>query len=322
MSAARIDTLQVRQAHKTTAIIILVCVSLVASAPAGARKAPPIFAPEQFEYTFPWNGFLNADAPYINEAVALDIIKDAYLQSWGCAAAATPGVYGYAGYSEGEGPVAYLSLAETDVTVTGSTNPPNCNNNMGNGSEVLRKSRAVVSCPPGLDGPFEWAPGGSFYICYDDEKYLYDNPLTMDCPPTEGNPCELTTGIKIERAVDYSGPGIEFYRTFRSNIYALETDQPATYGQILGKNWAHNYESRLIFDGTTPTRWVNSDGAIVAFYEIEPDVYVAENGSGVQLRASQSARPQHRVGDFLSVWWEGIYKWYCYGYRSATQGTT
>jgi len=57
-----------------------------------------------------------------------------------------------------------------------------------------------------------------------------DPPGPQQCPNLQGNPIDLTTGIKIQPETDYAGPdGLEFKRTYRSST--------GQFSSILTSNW-------------------------------------------------------------------------------------
>ena len=261
---------------------------LIAAGPVSSAEAPPFWGEWKFWFA---DGF-GAGHVYASDAAARSALKSAYETSYGCPATiSTVGSATWGSYAADAQAVAYLKHADQKIELE-IARGPECEDDLPTLQITLRKQRDEIPpvCPQGYFGPFEIAPAGPWYVCRDEEINYIENPLTADCPPTAGNPCELTTGAKIERVVDYAGPGIDFVRTFRSNlqmqIVAGNWPWPISRHGPLGANWTHNYTSIMLYDSgpLVPTHLIRPSGAVVKLFEIEPHVFMAENGSGIQLR--------------------------------------
>ena len=276
---------------------VLALIALCGSAHGAAR--PPFWGAWQYWFT---SGVASGDR-YGSESAARAAIEATYANFYGCPATVhATGAWYWGGYAAGAYPSAYLKHADVDYEIDVATGA-DCDEELPPIQLTLRRQRDELPpvCPADFGGPFAVAPDGPWYECRDHERNFFENPLTADCPPTAGNPCELTTGAKIERVVDYSGPGIEFVRTYRSNLMPLSLTQGwpwagDRYG-VIGGNWTHNFNAFILHESGPfrPTHLVRPSGAVLALYEVEPHVFAAENGSGIQLRPVEA-------GDYGGAW--------------------
>ena len=289
-----------------------------------AGEVPPAWGITQFDFDCPGCATVQSENAAIGEVIAN--------HDFGCGASATPdgGWYwnNYQGLSLSD---ETLHLARKSFTVSYDNDPPACQNTI-NDSHVLTMQRPSLGCPDGYNGPFTVPqPDGPYLVCTtaDGARDYFENPHTADCPPMAGNPCELTTGAKIETFVDYSGPGIEFFRTYRSNMLSIINSMSAQefplfrspYG-VLGGNWTHNYASQLAYDiiPVVPTYWLNPEGVLIQWVEVEPDVFVAADGSGIQLRP---ADPANKGGEDWIIYYPSgakeIHRWMTVGSYGGTR---
>ncbi len=86
------------------------------------------------------------------------------------------------------------------------------------------------------DSP-NWA-GGTAFQCTANAPVENTEQPPLQCGSEEANPCDAVTGQKVQREVDYSGPDLEFVRTF--NSFAA-----ATAGAPVGPKWRHNFQASL-----------------------------------------------------------------------------
>ncbi|MBT8441938.1 MAG: hypothetical protein KJO76_06080, partial [Gammaproteobacteria bacterium] len=197
-------------------LVFMATLGSLLTLPVSAAQLPPYYTAWEYWYYSGWPG----GQRYGSETEAKAAITAGFEQAYGCPASLqTTGIWHWGDYSVYEHPAAYLSQGDHDYRLHYADNPPACDSHVSR-DVILRKQRVVRPpvCSAGYNGPFEIEPDGPWYACRDDEQNFFENPLTSDCAPTAGNPCELTTGAKVEKVVDYAGPGIEFYRTFRSNF--------------------------------------------------------------------------------------------------------
>jgi RHS repeat-associated protein len=188
----------------------------------------------------------------------------------------------------------YLIHAKKDWTLQvpyGSS----CNNSKETTVTIL--ARRDAACDDGFDGPSEIQSGSPYWSCRNNQSatiQYYTTEETSPCPETVGNPCDVATGAKIETVVDYEGPGPTFYRTYRSNILMPGVSLLTT---MLGPNWTHNYLSAIHWDstGVLPERLYRPDGGFISLELLNSNVWVAKNGSGIQIRDTDPA-------DFFSDW--------------------
>ena len=174
-------------------------------------------------------------------------------------------------------------------------NGSSCDNLMQNPITLL--ARRDASCDDGYDGPSEIELGSPYWACQNNQSatlQYYTTEESGSCPETVGNPCDVATGAKIETAIDYEGVGISLFRTYRSNILLSGV---SLHKAILGPNWTHNYLSTIHWAliGATPKRLYRPDGGFISLELLNDNVWVAKNGSGIQIRDSDS-------GDFHSDW--------------------
>jgi len=78
---------------------------------------------------------------------------------------------------------------------------------------------------------------------------------SRSCGPLEGNPCDPTTGTKLEFETDYDAGGLTFERTYNSGQQA-----PG-----FAPGWIHNYQKRLLVAPGTGSVFfaVRGDGSVV-----------------------------------------------------------
>lgn len=121
-----------------------------------------------------------------------------------------------------------------------------------------------------------------------------------------GNPCVPATGAKIETIIDYVAPGIEFSRTFRSNMSPVLLDRPEL--RLLPPYWTHSYLRLIQFHHETyePVALGRPDGSVVPLISIpsRADVKFAADGSGTQLRSDPTS------GDFEVFFSDGSIETY------------
>lgn len=302
-------------------LVLMATVDCLIKLPVNAAQLPPHYTDWEYWYYSGWPGGQN----YASESQAKAAITMGFEQAYGCPASLqTTGIWYWGDYSVYEHPAAYLSHGDHDYKLHYANNPPACDDHVSR-DVTLRKQRIVTPpvCNAGYNGPFEIEPGGPWYACRDDEQNFFENPLTPDCAPTAGNPCELTTGAKVEKVVDYSGPGVKFYRTFRSNFLANVTAENwpiahPPYG-VMGGNWMHNYAAAIIFEASpfAVTHLLRPDGTLVKLLEVEPGVLVAENGSGLQVRGIGALEYGSDIVVYLPTGAKEIYKWH----RFSTMGS-
>ncbi len=197
-------------------------------------------------------------------------------------------------YAVGDLSDPYLVHANKDWTLrvpSGSA----CNNIRE--TNLITLARRDADCDDGFAGPSEVQPGSPYWSCRNNQSatlQYYSTEETSSCPETVGNPCDVATGAKIEKAIDYAGPGPTFYRTYRSNILMPGVSLHTT---MLGPNWTHNYLSSIhwTLTGGVPERLYRPDGGFISLELLSDNVWVARNGSGIQIRDSDPA-------DFSSNW--------------------
>jgi RHS repeat-associated protein len=127
------------------------------------------------------------------------------------------------------------------------------------------------------EGPRAANGGGGGYACVNNrEATVYGRPVTA-AAECRGNPCNVATGDKVIREVDYVGVGIEFVRTFHS----AGTDRNTR----LGTNWTHSYGTRLVNSHPTYMAAILDTGFQEAFYKISSAaIYGSQTDSGLILR--------------------------------------
>ncbi len=81
--------------------------------------------------------------------------------------------------------------------------------------------------------------------------YITGHPLVCSGQCTK-NPVDVSSGDKVQREIDYSGPAFTFTRTYHS--------QGAQSTAALGVGWTHNFNSRLIVLSSSPKGLVRADG--------------------------------------------------------------
>ena len=173
-------------------------------------------------------------------------------------------------------------------------NPPNeadCSVLEGRTAQVYRFR--TLDCPPQYPTKVGPDANGQFH-CENNltAEITYDNrSVTHATPMCVGNPCDPATGAKYETVVDYSVPGIEFSRTFRSNMVPWANE--AFHIRRLPRYWTHSYVRvvRLNSAGTAPQELFRPDGNSIPVKLLagHADVYMATNGSGIHARPGAGA---------------------------------
>jgi len=153
-------------------------------------------------------------------------------------------------------------------------------------NNLILLARRDASCNDGYDGPSEMELGSPYWSCRNNQSATLQYYTTEEmgrCPETVGNPCDVATGAKIEKAMDYEGAGLSFYRTYRSNILM---SGPSLHAAMLGPNWTHNYLRSIHWatTGAVPKRLYRPDGGFISLELLIENVWVAKNGSGIQIR--------------------------------------
>jgi len=91
-----------------------------------------------------------------------------------------------------------------------------------------------------------------------------------------GNPCDATTGNKVQIDTDVTLPGITFRRSY--NSITLDSSKR------MGTGWRHDFERSLVFDGTTPKSIVNANGSSETLTYAATNTYVGREGSGLVVK--------------------------------------
>lgn len=155
-------------------------------------------------------------------------------------------------------------------------------------SNVTILARRDAYCDSGFDGPAETEPGSPYWVCRNNQAatlQYYATDETGSCPQNVGNPCDVSTGAKIEQVIDYDGPALKFVRTYRSNVMMVGESLNVA---VLGPNWTHNYLRSIHWAklGSVPDRLYRPDGGFLSLQAIDANVWIAKNGSGIQVRDS------------------------------------
>ena len=159
-----------------------------------------------------------------------------------------------------------------------SANPePNC---FDAEPSIVQFSRSRdVSCNPPYDG-YQATSNG----CESDTKRkLRYTALTCSADkgadPRRGNPCDASTGDKIETEVDYEASGLKLVRTYHSFVQVGAGD--------FGTGWTHNYSTRVALVGNVPKVVMEGIGYSQPLKLIPGTTsYLSTTGSGDQVRQS------------------------------------
>lgn len=166
---------------------------------------------------------------------------------------------------------------------------PPCYNQFGGRSWaqlIVRVFRSrVVTCPAG-------------YQFYSTKPYCKTQPYVgvgyirgrlAECSGSGpsahvGNPCDVATGDKTEREVDYTGAGLTFSRTYHS------LNQPSSSG--LGVGWMHNYSARLLKreSSSAPAGLARSHGLYAPLNSISGGAYLSTSGDGTIVSPNSLGR--------------------------------
>jgi YD repeat-containing protein len=120
------------------------------------------------------------------------------------------------------------------------------------------------------------------------------HPLVCRATMTEpknprGNPCDVASGDKSLREVDYSGPGLEITREFHSKASTVDAG--------FGVHWSHNFNSYLV--GSVNSWYATAKGAVSASGHVDPvygyatNKWVSYTGSGREVRLSSGETVLH-----------------------------
>lgn len=147
---------------------------------------------------------------------------------------------------------------------------------------TITESHRTASCPVALSGGYVDVDDYQNAWCLNGRtgKIAYYANHAPTCEGNVGNPCNVSTGEKIESVVDYEGPTLSFVRTYRSNMFF------ETYSlKQLGNNWTHNYAATLHPDPYgAPLGLIRPDGSMVSLAKGWLNHYYATNGSDIQVR--------------------------------------
>lgn len=161
----------------------------------------------------------------------------------------------------------------------------------------------TVGCPSFL----EWDPqkqgcaGGRLFASGDTAYYSAPVLAPGQCPV--GNPCEPTTGDKMQPEDDFELGWISFTRYFHS--------MTSTPMGGLGDNWTHSHNLRLTA-GKNPTSWddtvyvglIEADGAQISFTQVG-DAYESDDGKGDRAVKDGEQWKLYRSGRVLRFSAEG-----------------
>ncbi|ALN60868.1 Rhs family protein [Lysobacter enzymogenes] len=136
----------------------------------------------------------------------------------------------------------------------------------------------TVSCPSLMswDADKQACAGGRYFSNGDTAYYSAPVLPPGQCPI--GNPCDPTTGDKMQPEEDFDLGWVSFTRYFHS--------MTSTPMGGLGDNWTHSHNLRLT-SGTNPTSssdtvyvgFIEADGAQISFTQVG-DVYESDDGKG------------------------------------------
>ncbi|KRA17312.1 hypothetical protein ASD69_11435 [Lysobacter sp. Root604] len=106
------------------------------------------------------------------------------------------------------------------------------------------------------------------------EVTLLSDPLECAICSLVGNPIDVTTGDKFQQESDIALGWFTLQRSYHSAA--------ANVSGGFGHGWTHNHDSKLSFDGSTPSGMLKPDGSHVAFESVGA-AYEAVDGSGDRL---------------------------------------
>ncbi len=100
-----------------------------------------------------------------------------------------------------------------------------------------------------------WSPNSYVSGCTSAPAFfVYGKPLTCT-GDTQGNPCNVNTGDKIESETDYKDDWLTYSRTYHSLVN--------THTSNLGNNWTHNFSAHLVVapsNNTVISGYVTANG--------------------------------------------------------------
>jgi len=106
---------------------------------------------------------------------------------------------------------------------------------------VPARRRAPI-CPEGFGGAgVRMFDGYRTTICSIGVQGFVTGPITnSDCDKTSPNPCNIATGDKFKKVVDFSSDVLKFSRSYNS-LHSINE-------LALGKGWRHNFGDRLLLN--------------------------------------------------------------------------
>jgi RHS repeat-associated protein len=156
-----------------------------------------------------------------------------------------------------------------------STTALQCSEHSAAGATLMRTRDAA--CPAEYQQYGGIDPG-----CKNNRAAEVSQRTVPSCEITRGeNPCGVSSGAKYVNRIDYSGPGIQFKRSYNSKraIDGLGS---------LGAGWSYSYESRLVLGSSVYVGVIDDNGSAEVLNRLVPDVFVSNRGTGKTLIENSS----------------------------------